>query len=211
MDLRPVQKALAENAAGAERDLGLGDVEAGAERVRRRIEEGQQPVLLIGLQAVGPDQRHRGGGHGPDQGELPPAHAGQEEDAAGHGDQDDRRAQVGLPQHQGGRDRQQHQRRQQRPYAPHPLEPDGVEIAGEHQHQGDLHDFGRLKPERAEVDPAFRAAAPHAPEFRGQQQQDRQAPHPVGQPVPDPRRDRGGHDHDQKRPAEARHLGGGPG
>ena len=33
MDLRPVQKALAENAAGAERDLGLGDVEAGAERV----------------------------------------------------------------------------------------------------------------------------------------------------------------------------------
>ena len=211
MDLRAVQEALAEHAARAQRDLGLGDMEAGAQRVRRRIEEGQQPRLLVGLEAIGPDQRHGGRRGDSDQGEFPPADPGQEEDDAGDGDQDDRRSEIGLLEDERGRDHEQQQGRHQRPDPADMLEADGVEIAGQHEHQGDLHDLRRLEPERAEIDPALGAAAFDAAELGGQQQQDRQAPHPVGQAVPEPRRDRRGHDHDQQRHAEPPHLGRGPG
>ena len=75
----------------------------------------------------------------------------------------------------------------QRPDPAHLLEADGVEIPGEHEDQGDLHDLRWLEPDRAELDPPLSAAARDPAELGSQQQQDRQAPHPVGQVIPDSR------------------------
>ena len=50
MRLAALAPALAGQAAGADRDLRLDDVPAGAERIGFRIEEGQDAVLLVGPQ-----------------------------------------------------------------------------------------------------------------------------------------------------------------
>src|SRR5262249_17932414 len=52
MALRAVQKALAEQTSGAERDLRLQNVIAGAERIALRVEKRIDPVLLIIAQEV---------------------------------------------------------------------------------------------------------------------------------------------------------------
>ena len=46
----PPDEAAAEHAAGAERDLGLQDVVAGAHRVALGIEKGQHPLALVVVQ-----------------------------------------------------------------------------------------------------------------------------------------------------------------
>ena len=52
MALRALQEALAPQPAGAQRDLGLDDVVAGAERVALRIEEGGDPRPLVVVQVA---------------------------------------------------------------------------------------------------------------------------------------------------------------
>ena len=56
----PVQEALAEQPARAERDLRLQDVIAGAERIALRIEEGEDAVLLVIVQELPGDRDRRG-------------------------------------------------------------------------------------------------------------------------------------------------------
>ena len=47
MALAPLEIAFAEEAAGADRNLGLGDVVARAERIVLRVEEDQDAFALI--------------------------------------------------------------------------------------------------------------------------------------------------------------------
>src|SRR5204862_1944055 len=61
MALRAEQKTLAEQPAGAERDLRLHDVITGAERVGIGLEEGIEPGLLVVAQER-PGDRGRGRG-----------------------------------------------------------------------------------------------------------------------------------------------------
>ena len=102
MALAALQKALAEEPARAERDLGLQDVVAGAERVAVRIEERINPVLLVIAQKM-PDPGQSGRRGDRRQQEEPQAHPGDEEqDRAAH-QQHDRRAEIGLLEDQRSR------------------------------------------------------------------------------------------------------------
>src|SRR6185437_190973 len=81
MRLRPLHEALAEDAAGADGDLGLEAVISGAQRIALRIEEGVDAVLLVVLQEA-PEDRRRARRARDDDDEFPPAHAGEEEHGA---------------------------------------------------------------------------------------------------------------------------------
>ena len=50
MTLRPLVEALAENPARSDRDLRLGDVIAVSQRIRLRIEHGEDATLLVFLE-----------------------------------------------------------------------------------------------------------------------------------------------------------------
>ena len=86
MALRSLQIALAADTARSDRDLGLADMIAGAQRIAFRIEEDKHAVLLIFL-----EQEEEGEGHErrtgkPCADEQPDRHAGEEHhgDPAGH-------------------------------------------------------------------------------------------------------------------------------
>ncbi len=208
--LRALQEAAAGDAAGAERDLRLQDVVAGAQRVAVRVEEGQHAALLVVVQQELPGQRDRGEAEDAAERELPHAHPGDEEhhDAADH--QHAGGAEVRLLEHQ--RDRRKHHRgrNQQVDDAADILVADRMEVAGQRQHHADLHHLRGLQQKELEVDPAPRAHAHGAGNLDADQQGQRNAVDDIGVLQPDPQvRDR---DEDQRRHAdgEADRLALGP-
>src|SRR5690606_39765409 len=76
--LRALQPALAGQAAGADRDLRLDDVPAGAQRIRLRVQEGEDAVLLVRLEHPEP-RRRRGRREARERGPEPPPRQRSEE------------------------------------------------------------------------------------------------------------------------------------
>ena len=107
--LGAVEEPLAEQAAVADRDPGLLDVVARAARVERRVDEGEEPVDLVGLQHAGGHRRERAAHRAADEQDQPAAPgAGDGEHAEDGRAEDEHRAQVGLheDQHRRARRRQ---------------------------------------------------------------------------------------------------------
>jgi hypothetical protein len=157
--LRALQEALAEHAAGAERDLRLDDVVAGAERIALGIEEGQHPLLLVVVQRL-PGERRRDRGGDDDRRELPQRTPAAKNRAPPAISSINAGAQVRLAKHQ--RRGSRHQQRAARSGGGAgrcPRRGTAVEVAGQRQDQGDLHQLRRLQIDDAEIDPALR---PHA-------------------------------------------------
>ena len=99
MPLRALQEALARHPARAQRNLGLDDIVAGAERIAFRIKKGGDARTLIIAQMIigywGGD-----GGGACHQREFPPAHARRPKHSSADHPGDQRRAQIGLLQDQ---------------------------------------------------------------------------------------------------------------
>src|ERR1700694_4244421 len=99
--LQPVQPALAEKAAGPDRDPGLHQVVPGTKGILAGVEEDLEAPSLVAVEYVG--QKRDGDTPGErEHEELPGAGAGEEQHAEQHPDQDDRRAEVGLGEDQAG-------------------------------------------------------------------------------------------------------------
>ena len=110
-DCVPLQEALAEQAARADGDLGLGDVVAGAQRIAVGIEEGEHALALVFVHERPGDRQAADGGDAARQ-EHPEPHAGHEQERAAAQQHHHRRAEVGL--HHDQRDRRQdHEQRRQ--------------------------------------------------------------------------------------------------
>ncbi|MNI15501.1 hypothetical protein D3C73_688010 [compost metagenome] len=153
MRLGAQQPALAEHTAGTDGGLRLNDVPAGAQRIALRIEERQDPLLLV----VVHDEEPHGDGHGHgsrEHAEDPaPAQATHEQHERTAGQDQQRGAEVRLPHDQNERHADQHQ-----------ADADVLELRRQgalgqvprngRRHQ-DLHEFRWLEADHAgNVDPA---------------------------------------------------------
>ena len=188
---------------GAQRDLGLDDVVARAQRVLLGVEEGEDALALVVVE-IGPGDGQRRRTQGTHQQELPDPHAGHEQEADTAGAQHDRGAEIGLDQDQGngGADHQQRRDQEERPL--HLLEPDGVEVAGQRQDQRHLHELGGLDLDEAEIEPALGALVDLAQDVHRHQQRDGEGVERVGDAVPETLVDHrhGDHQRDAQRQPE---------
>ncbi len=156
MSLAAVQPTLAEQPAGSDRNLGLNNMVAGAQRVAFRIDERQYALLLIIEHDDIPENRQRNerGEHRAgdvahtDAGEKNHGRAGQRDKYGG--------TEVGLDddqadghQRDGERKKNHRERRRQRTLVQQP---------GQHQRQAEFHDFRRLEAQ-ADVQPSLSAFA----------------------------------------------------
>ena len=98
-DWVPLQEALAEQAARADGDLGLGDVVAGAQRIAVGIEEGQHALALVFVHER-PGERQAADRRDRRAEEHPEPHAGHEQQRRAAQQHHHRRAEVGLHHHQ---------------------------------------------------------------------------------------------------------------
>jgi hypothetical protein len=200
--LGAVVPALAEPAAGTDRDFRLDDVPAVAERIGFRVEEHAQAVALVLVHEVPAERRDRGerGDRGAD---APPREPGEEHgEHAARGDQQ-RGAKVGLLRdQQGGRADQHGQCQQCRPARRQFAR---VQVPRRHHRQGQLDEFGRLEAHEPQVQPTIGAAALAEDRDDDQQQQAAgvQPRRPVAQ---DRRRHARDQQHEQKPEHEARAL-----
>ena len=79
--LRPVRQALPDEPAGADGDLRLEELVAGPLRIGLRVQEADEPLLLVVLEHVGPRDGHDSDRHGREHAEPAQARPGQEEHA----------------------------------------------------------------------------------------------------------------------------------
>ena len=192
---RSEAEALAEQAAGAQRDLRLDDVIAGPRLVRLRVEEGQQPGLLVRLEHE--REQHRQGGPHRHQsgGDEPQAQTAQDHHQPARGHDQHGGPEVRLARHQGGGNQDQAGGDQQAPGELRPVLRQPVVEAGQGEHEGDLDDLRRLKPDRTEIQPPLRAQAGVADHRHRQQQQHAEPVDRIGRGVPDLRVDQRERDH----------------
>ena len=152
--LRTIEPAFADNAAGAECDRRLRAVISRSQRVARRVEKGQYSFLLIIVQ-VRPDQRRcRGGGDQKAEHDLPRQARKVEHVKPGSADHQ-RGTQIGLAFDQPDRQSDEHHREDEIAEANARLVL--LKIPGKHQRKCDLHQLGRLKVGKAEIEPAARS------------------------------------------------------
>ena len=99
LGLAAVQVALAPEATGTQRDLGLDDVVAGAQGVGLRIQEGEHALALVGVQVRPQHRQGRSAGeaHGH---ELPDPHPRHEQEGGAADQQRGGGAEVGLHENQ---------------------------------------------------------------------------------------------------------------
>ena len=210
MALAALQEPLAEQPAGAERDLGLGDVIAGPERVALRIQKGQDPLLLVGAHKL-PADRH-GSERDADQGqELPDPDPREEERRTGAHQDHQRGPEVGLAHHQHDRHGDHQERRHQVQRIPDLVPGQAMKVPGKRQHQRNLHQLGGLQLERAEVDPPLRAHSDLAHHLDAEQQQEHAGVYQIGAAHPEPYVDHGDRQHDHEADTEPDRLPIGPG
>ena len=208
--------ALARPAAGAQRDLRLGDVIARAKRIGAGIEEGVDPPELIILDQlpVGATAFEDGENQRDDQRkdgtEIPKADPGGEHHDPAPGEQQDRGAKVGLLQHQEGRHKNDDQRHQHPERARDLFHVQPVVIGREEHDERDLHHLGRLQAHRPEIQPALRALAHIAEKLHRDQQQKRAEIDHGGNVAPEPDRDKADDEHRHHPQDEALHLRFGP-
>jgi hypothetical protein len=108
--LRGAAPTLAKHLARAERGLRLNDVVALALGIFLGIHEGEDPLLLVGLE-VRVAEENGGDGEHRAQGDDPLADAGDPEHGGGDGDKDDGGAEVRLNENQSHRQADDGQRR----------------------------------------------------------------------------------------------------
>ena len=161
--LRAVEQSLAEQAAVADRDPGLLDVVAGAARVERGVDEGQEAIDLVGLQHAG---GHRGDGR---RRRRPPTSTtsqrrrgtGDGQHAEDGGAQDEHGAQVGLQRgsatrrHGGDRQHQRRRRRRRRTASRRPSDRSASTSAMPDDHR-ELRELRGLDRQTAQPQPRLR-------------------------------------------------------
>ena len=152
MALRTLVEALARETARTDGDLRLGDVIAITQRVAFGIEEGEHALLLIGLQTEEERDWRQNRARRSRTDEPAQRQAGSEHHHRPAEDDRQRRAQIGLQQHQrhGCQDQQAGRR-------DHADRQCGI-VARENQHDGGLHQLGRLQLHEAEIEPTLAAA-----------------------------------------------------
>ena len=142
------------------------------------MREAGQALLLVALEEVDADRRPRpqhadGEQHGdqPDRAEVLPRRPADEEHRAERGEVDERRAEVGLGEHEHDRQQAEPDHAQRRPDLVQPPRPLGDE-AGEREDEEQLPELRRLEGEEADVDPARRAAGGAAEDEHDRDQSD---------------------------------------
>ena len=215
--LGALHEAAPREAARAERDLGLGDVVAGAERVGVGVEEGEDagelvfldelPVGAVRLDDRGDEADAAGGGGG----EVPEADAGEEHHHPGAGEEQDRGAEVGLLEDEGDRQGGQHQGQDEPERAGDLGRVEAVVVGGERHDERDLHQLGRLELDRAEVDPALGAHADLAHHLDEDEECERAGIGERRHRSPEADVDDGDAEHAADADGEAEHLRSGPG
>ncbi len=155
--LGALQVALARQHAGPDGDLGLDDVVARAQRVPFRIQKGEDPALLVGLEEK-PDQGdgHHAPGYDGDQG--PPFNLHEYGYRKGDEHHDHAGAQIRLPHDDGNRDESQNHGPHQFPQGQAPGIDRLGKITGQDDDHPDLDQFGRLQRGRPDLQPPPRAA-----------------------------------------------------
>ena len=152
--------------AGADRDHGLLGLVPGVARIVAGMEEGREPILLVGVKDVlievepaasAPSGDQRGGGT--DCREMLPGDAGDVEDRQGDRQEHGGSAEVRLKGDEPGRGRGRAQAAPRvaldvEPFPSHLLEGEG----GERRTEKDLGQLGRLEAEQRQLDPALEAA-----------------------------------------------------
>ena len=162
MALRALEEALAEEAARADRDLRLGDVIAGAERIALGIEEDQHPLALVIVEEAERDRRRPRPAP-----PAPPTNSRSGTPARNITVTPPSTTIIAVPRSgwtrisAGGNADQQRGRPDRAPAADLARRQQRVEMrAGEHDHR--LHQLGRLQVDEAEIEPALGAAADEA-------------------------------------------------
>src|SRR5882762_2363159 len=173
--LAAVHPALAEHTAGADRDLRLDDVVAGAEWIGLRVEKHEHALALVVVHEAPAEPGPQGGER---QQRHHHAHAQAcEDDDQPAGERDERgRAQVGLDGHQPHGQQDQHAEQSQR--CPARRQRPLVHVPGAHHRYCELHQLGRLEAEQAEIQPALRAHTDVADRDNDEQQQAPERVHP---------------------------------
>src|SRR5439155_26263158 len=142
----------------------LPDVVRRALRIRVRMEEGGEAVLLVrlehgraGRRKPPEDRERRDDGYAEEQRQMQPPRPRDEEDRAERKQIHERRPEVRLEEDQSDRHSGEADSREHRPqlaHAPSPVGEEGREEEDEEQ----LSELGRLEAEEREVDPALRPA-----------------------------------------------------
>ena len=166
MGLRAFHPALAREAARADDDEGLQNVEALAERVRGRIEKRQHALTLVVVHQA-PDDGHRQDKDAREGNKDALAQACEEDDGCARDEHEDRGAEVGLLHDEADGDGHDDEGRQMVPVAD--VLPSDVVVPGEHHGDRKLHELRGLDA-HADVEPAGGALDGHAEEMRQKQQ-----------------------------------------
>ena len=203
------QKALAENAARAERDLRLGNLVSRPQHIAVGVQKRHHPRFLV-ITQLGPHDRH--GSTCPDQGQpdIAPWHTGHKQDGQAAKRQRQRGTKIRLLNHKNERHCNHHQRRQISHDIAHTIRLQIVEISGQCQNQGNFGGFGWLKGKATNADPAGDTIAAsdkeqgHQYTHRGNEQ--RIGPHPQN-----PEIDKGQHHHDPDTDAATHRMPACPG
>ena len=140
-DLRSLQEPLAEEAARADGDEGLQNVEALAERVRGRIEKRQHALTLVVVHQA-PDDGHRQDKDAREGNKDALAQACEEDDGCARDEHEDRGAEVGLLHDEADGDGHDDEGRQMVPVAD--VLPSDVVVPGEHHGDRKLHELRGL-------------------------------------------------------------------
>ena len=152
--LHAFHEAAAGEAAGADGDERLVDVESGALRIGVGMHEDEHALAAPGNPEQQRGKRRQRGGDAGD--ELLPLHAGQHQHQRGDAGQHQRGSQIGLLDDQQHEDQRDERGAQQRVLPVAHLVEARMQKPGEKQDQDRLGDFRRLKGEEAaEADPAM--------------------------------------------------------
>ena len=200
--------ALAQQTAGAEGDLRLDDIVAGARGIGLRVHEGQNAVALVLVHAEHDERRDdRYSGRRPG-GDDPPAQAGHDHDRPSGQANDHGRPEVRLFGDQNERQADHARRDQQLPGPTGLLGRMAVVPARQRQNETQLHELGGLDADEAEVEPVPGAARDIAErrELDHQDQQQKHAVEGVGGAEPPFRVKHGQHQHHDQQRAEADHM-----
>ena len=143
--LASVEEALAPDAARPDRDLRLGDVIAGAERIAFGIEEHVDPLALIAVHHAVDDRRGDARSPPPAPAKIHHGKPARNMTVTPHSSDHDAGAKVGLDEDQDGGNAEQRQRRPDR--APFADLGGGHELVetGEREDDRRLHEFRRLE------------------------------------------------------------------
>ena len=204
--------ALTHEATGAQGNLGLQKMVAGARGVALRVQEGQDPLPLVIVEAEEEEDRCRQGDKSSPREDDPPGQAGQDHHRqAGQGQQNGG-PKVRLVGDKQGRGGDQGQRDQEIPGQPRPVRGQAMIEAPKGQDEAQLHDLRRLETAKGpKVQPPLRAHSDVAGHLHHDEQDEAQGVEWIGHRRPDPEVDDGQGHHQGEGHAKADQVVGRPG